>query len=109
MSRFLHATLRCSIVAPIAACLLSAGAYAADADAGRKPAADKKTTAAKAGSAQKRPESSGDRPDVMERASGRQHDGGKPIAGSAVGQTGGPAATDGHTGSTTNSSNSPRK
>lgn len=102
--------LRCAFIVPLAACLFCATARAADAPRpGAGATAEKSAGKAAAGSAQKRPESSGDVPDIKERSSSAQKRDGKPAAGSAAGETGGPAATGGHTGSTTNSSISPQK
>lgn len=101
-------------LALIATVLFAASAGAAD-DTRKSPAAAKQPGAATSdgkpqGKPQKRAESSGDRPDLKEGTIGS---GGKPVdkaaSGSAAGETGGPAATKGHTGSTTNTSNSPGK
>jgi len=95
-------------IALLATCLIAASAAAAS-DAQKNSATDK-SGAAKTGQQGKQAESSGDTPELKEKASGHQaKTKGKPATGSATGETGGPAATKGHTGSTTNTSNSPTR
>lgn len=101
-----------TLILALAASMFATSSLAAN-ESPAKPRESAKSSSAgdaKASSRATPAETSGDTPEVVERRMGSSGSGdAKPSAGSAVGQTGGPAATEGHTGSTTNSSNSPRK
>jgi hypothetical protein len=70
-------------------------------------AAGKSTTSKKSGDATAKPKAP--HPNKNDRTTMDKARPATPDAGSAAGETGGPAATGGHTGSTTNKSNSPGK